>query len=1267
MAENEAPEMHGPRLDLSKLQNKNKNNKRNSSRSSSSIIQRIPMTTSHDNHGLISPPSSQPKEMEVEQEQETRQLISPPPEEELRSSRQSFTTTHSLSNSKRKRSVQASQNYSPQVTPNPKPRKQYKQAQPMTSPTKSRYRLLESPHASNPNADFLPPFGARARFSDEPEASTSTRRGRRSATPIIIPPYEPPNETFTPPREITLTPSPTKPKRSSRKSVRKTLSVKVEPPSDMEALLKEPMPPASPTDDPLLLSDSVEPEELPRAELRMDVVAVTPRRPTRRAELEGSLPPSSPPSPVQFQREQSNDLPISSSPVEGVDYFFPRDPPNTSDMNGMSTSDDDDDVDMDISLADAKGPIPSFVWPPRGKVDTANGEWSDEESDDEMAAAHLRSRGEVVGDGEGEYTGQWRMWQVRTKCDPPSSATKSRMDSWGRPISPYPPELLERKESPLPGSNVVEDDNTVQLAKNPAGDRDGHDDDEEEEEREVRAMSIEPETVAADGEADGEGDNEQEEAEVRAMSIEPEDRVADESNVEEGEAEGEAQPMQFVFEAHDGFGSDDEDEDEREEEEVREMSYIEEGEEVDEDNATPDDALPTATSNLPESPEPQAVRPTASVPGTPSRTPLPTTIPLLRDLSFLQTAKSPFGSRSSRPSLLRTRSRAAVDVPEHTVDDAQVVPPAVAHDVDEEHVNPRDSQMEYQDVEVELPDDEESSDEDDDPGLVKITSSDPRAAARAAAILKQHDYDCFTKITAREKRRRHSSYNNSSDPLDSLKKGNRRRTVTAAGVGKSLTPGLRDKSRRHSLGTVVGEKVYMPGSPVVTLSGLLNEAEKEVDVEVGRNISKVYETPLPRSKSRLSFGGEDGSQSEWTKEDWKTLDACFTDERIALVNDELDGDDMAMAEVDVVDLDKVIDRYLELVEVELEEGSEGCWTRQTPLYRRDSIRARAEAIKKKQSSGKVAPPTPAGTAMRSLSLARSRLSATTKSTPVFSTPSGPSTRVMETPAWTPGMTPLPKKYTLPPAIGSEAPFSSIKMPRTKALMAPRYGYLLEEAERVSRGEPSQPPSSEPHEDILDDEDEDVNDLFEVENSLDLSRDSDDSAEVEDQDIPSASVQQPQGLGGRMKGIIFSYLPTLSKNPQPTFKKHSHPRTGLPLPPADVLSKQRGPVATPARPVIPRERAPKELVTLNHQEPPPETKIPKRKEKPKRLVELKNVQPPPEPEVRKSTSGAGGLRRKGSVKDLVKGFEELERSSSSLGVRGGGKGKEKEVSRPAWRP
>lgn len=45
---------------------------------------------------------------------------------------------------------------------------------------------------------------------------------------------------------------------------------------------------------------------------------------------------------------------------------------------------------------------------------------------------------------EGEYTGKFRVVHVPTKADPPTSGTRGRIESWGRPISPFP-----RRGSPI--------------------------------------------------------------------------------------------------------------------------------------------------------------------------------------------------------------------------------------------------------------------------------------------------------------------------------------------------------------------------------------------------------------------------------------------------------------------------------------------------------------------------------------------------------------------------------------------------------------------------------------------------------------------------------------------------------------------------------------------------------------------------------------------------------------------------------------------------
>lgn len=50
---------------------------------------------------------------------------------------------------------------------------------------------------------------------------------------------------------------------------------------------------------------------------------------------------------------------------------------------------------------------------------------------------------------EGEYTGKFRVMQIPTKVDPPTSGTRDRIEQWGRPISPFPHRI-----EPIPENEV---------------------------------------------------------------------------------------------------------------------------------------------------------------------------------------------------------------------------------------------------------------------------------------------------------------------------------------------------------------------------------------------------------------------------------------------------------------------------------------------------------------------------------------------------------------------------------------------------------------------------------------------------------------------------------------------------------------------------------------------------------------------------------------------------------------------------------------------
>ena len=136
-----------------------------------------------------------------------------------------------------------------------------------------------------------------------------------------------------------------------------------------------------------------------------------------------------------------------------------------------------------------------------------------------------------------------------------------------------------------------------------------------------------------------------------------------------------------------------------------------------------------------------------------------------------------------------------------------------------------------------------------------------------------------------------------------------RRSVSEGRIAK-------DKAKkRASIGTgVIGSQVYISGAPVTTLRNLLDEVEAEVSI-IGPPAKSVYETPVRRRSSLdasdISFVSSLSREGErhWVKDDWKLLDACFTDERFVVGGNLRIGGD-GLADVDVIDLGHVVDRYI---------------------------------------------------------------------------------------------------------------------------------------------------------------------------------------------------------------------------------------------------------------------------------------------------------------------------------------------------------------------
>lgn len=171
---------------------------------------------------------------------------------------------------------------------------------------------------------------------------------------------------------------------------------------------------------------------------------------------------------------------------------------------------------------------------------------------------------------------------------------------------------------------------------------------------------------------------------------------------------------------------------------------------------------------------------------------------------------------------------------------------------------------------------------------------------------------------------RHSS-------VDSLLKSARRADVAGSGIVKALSPQQAKKVRWSTMGGVINGRVVMPDSPSMTLPELLHEAEVSLTTsraedspssKAGYSTPRVLKTswrrdpfltPAPsglRARStwaETSLYIDTAGPRDWMKNDWKLLDACFTDERLA------SGRNGAMADAGTVDLEEVIKRFVTLM------------------------------------------------------------------------------------------------------------------------------------------------------------------------------------------------------------------------------------------------------------------------------------------------------------------------------------------------------------------
>lgn len=110
---------------------------------------------------------------------------------------------------------------------------------------------------------------------------------------------------------------------------------------------------------------------------------------------------------------------------------------------------------------------------------------------------------------------------------------------------------------------------------------------------------------------------------------------------------------------------------------------------------------------------------------------------------------------------------------------------------------------------------------------------------------------------------------------------------------------------------MIGNHVFIPGSPAMTLPELLVQAEEGLEnggVHKKRVQRDPFQTPAPKGTS-FSFEASESKERAWTKDDWKLLDACFTDQRLDVAERMGLGDDI-IADVNDVEIEDVVERFV---------------------------------------------------------------------------------------------------------------------------------------------------------------------------------------------------------------------------------------------------------------------------------------------------------------------------------------------------------------------
>ncbi|KAF8327790.1 uncharacterized protein EI90DRAFT_3126802 [Cantharellus anzutake] len=231
------------------------------------------------------------------------------------------------------------------------------------------------------------------------------------------------------------------------------------------------------------------------------------------------------------------------------------------------------------------------------------------------------------------------------------------------------------------------------------------------------------------------------------------------------------------------------------------------------------------------------------------------------------------------------------------------------------------------DHDVELEDGTEGEgEEQDDTPIVEVSSLDPKAAARAAMILKMHhDYVL--------------------EDQQGLTKGHLGRARSRQRTSPRYSPYGTSRSRSRSR-----PRSQDPNSSMVSLPELLQEAEEEV-LSLSMTMSPKKSKPtLPRTYypgSKQSRGSKSssvpprllGPPKGWCKDDWKNMERAFVKERKIIAGRNGFESSSQVAPMDV-DLGDVVDRFVSSNEFSAR-------IRVGPDFERETLLLRAAALQRR--------------------------------------------------------------------------------------------------------------------------------------------------------------------------------------------------------------------------------------------------------------------------------------------------------------------------------